>query len=102
MSFRVELSRRAEADVREAYDYIRVHGPADPDAWRDGLSETLASLERFPEACGYAPEHEFAVEEIRQALYGPYRILFTIRGDEVYVIAIRHGARQFLRPDELR
>ena len=32
--------------------------------------------------------------EIRQLVHGAYRILFTIAKDTVYVLHIRHGARQ--------
>jgi hypothetical protein len=52
------------------------------------------------------PENEYAEEEIRQLLYGRrrgvYRILFTIEGDMVSVLTVRHGARGLLQPEELR
>jgi toxin ParE1/3/4 len=101
MTYRVELSERAVADVRDAYDYIDEHGPADPDQWKVGLDKVLTSLETFPEACGLAHENRGARETIRQAFYGRYRVLFTIRDSVVHIITIRHGARQFIRPDDL-
>ncbi|QDT88172.1 hypothetical protein MalM14_58670 [Gimesia chilikensis] len=32
MSYRVEISRQAEMDIRTIYAYIREHGPANPSA----------------------------------------------------------------------
>lgn len=101
MTFQVELSRRAEADIKGAYAYIRKHGPADPNAWKAGLEQKLTGLETFPEACGLAPENEFVKAEIRQALYGPFRIVFTIREQIVFVLTVRHAARLSLQRDEL-
>ncbi len=102
MHYRVELSARAEADGKEAYDYIREHGPANPDNWKAGLEEKLASLESIPERFGLAPESRFANVEIRQTFYASFRILFTIREQSVFIVTIRHGARQFLRPADIR
>lgn len=101
MKYTVELSERAEADVREAYAYIAAHGPADPDDWKSELDQKLTSLEIFPEASGLAPENDHVQETLRQSFHGPFRIIFTVRGQNVYVITVRHGARRFLRPDDI-
>lgn len=101
MTFRVELSRRAETDIKRAYAYIRKHGPADPNTWKAGLEQKLTGLETFPEACGLAPENEFVKVEVRQALYGPFRIVFTIREQIVFVLTVRHAARLSMSRDEL-
>ena len=37
----------------------------------------------FPDGCDYALENESVEFEARQKLYGNYRILFTIDGDNV-------------------
>jgi plasmid stabilization system protein ParE len=101
MRYRVELSARAEADLKEAYAYIRQHGPANPEAWKAGLDEKLTSLEAMPERCGVAPESRFARVEVRQTFYANFRILFTIRDQGVFVVTIRHGARRFLGRTEI-
>ena len=100
-TYNVELSARAEADIRGAYDYICEHGPANPDAWKAGLDQKLAFLETFPTTCPIAPESAYRQPTIRHLLYGPFRILFAIRGNVVHVITVRHGARRFLSREEL-
>ena len=61
----------------------------------------IESLELFPERCSQAPEDEHLPVTIRNTFYGSYRIIFTIRGNVVCVVHIRHGHRQPLGPDML-
>ena len=58
-------------------------------------------LRLSPEAYTLAPESEAVPFEVRQKLYGKYRILFTIQGKRVIVLRVRHAARLPLPPDEL-
>lgn len=67
--------------------------------WFEGLVSKVNSLSTMPERCALAPESAAFHQEIRQLLYGRYRILFTIKGDTVYVIHIRHSAQEHLKPD---
>jgi plasmid stabilization system protein ParE len=61
------------------------------------MREAVASLSEYPYRCPLAPEtQEFSVQ-VRQLLYGrkrhAYRILFTVEGDSVIVLHVRHGRR---------
>lgn len=99
--YQVELSACAEQNIREIHDYIGKHGPADPIQWSNGLAKKLGGLERFPEGCALAPENEYRPQTLRQTLYGPFRLIFEVRGDRVYILTVRHGARRFLTKREL-
>ena len=99
--YNVDLSARAAADLRTAYERIRERSPLNAQRWKDRLERKIASLEHFPERCGYAAENEYARVEIRQLLFGNYRALFTIRGNTVHVLTIRHTARRDISPDEI-
>ena len=98
--YRVDITGAAEAELEEAYLWIREESPERAARWRIGLLKQIERLEKLPERCPLAPENAFFVEEIRQLLYGRrsgvYRILFTIEKDRVYVLHIRHGAQQML------
>jgi ParE toxin of type II toxin-antitoxin system, parDE len=96
MGFRVNVPDEFRREAGEIYEYIRKHGPADPDKWFLGLEKELRSLEEFADWKSFAPENEYAREEILQILYGPFRILYVLRGAVAYVLTIRHGARRFL------
>ena len=55
----------------------------------------------MPMACGLAPEDDVSGHEIRQLLFGKYRVLFTIEETKVFILTVRHGARRFLTADEV-
>ena len=101
MAFKVELSRRAERDIEEAFEYVHADSPLNAVRWRNRLEGRLQILERTPEAFGFAPENCDARAEVRQLLYGRYRILYTVRSLSVFVLTIRHGARLFLSGREV-
>jgi len=60
----------------------------------------IVSLGELPHRCPLAPEDKEFPFEVRQLVFGRkphlYRILFTIEGDAVVVLHIRHGRRRHL------
>ena len=68
--------------------------------WYEGLLKAFRSLEKNPLRCPIAPESAFFEEEIRQLIYGKYRVLFTVEGERVLVLRVRHGAQEYLKPEE--
>jgi plasmid stabilization system protein ParE len=99
MAFRVELSERAQADIAAIYDWLRSQQAGEAgERWFVALREAISSLSNLPARCPVAPESRDAPVEIRQLLYGRkphvYRMLFTVEGDIVQVLHIRHGRRR--------
>lgn len=95
---KVEITALADADLETIYRRIHTDSPARAAAWRRGLLEAAQALEQFPQRCPHAPESG-AELDIRHLIYGRYRVLFTITLDTVYILHIRHGARQRLQPE---
>lgn len=104
MIYRVIIQPNAEAELDSAYLYRYQRAPQAVARWFAGFVEAINSLAQFPERCLFAPENGHFPEEIRQLLYGNgrdvFRILFTIQGDTVHVLHIRHGAQRYLHQDE--
>ena len=100
MRYGVEFTEQAEAEAYEAYAWIAEESPANAARWYHGLLEAINSLVSMPKRCGLAPEDEVFEEDIRQLLYGKYRVLFQVVGQTVYVLHIRHGARKTIDPQE--
>ena len=92
----VEITAFADANLEEIYLRIREDSPSRAAEWRKGLVKAAQTLDRFPKRCPLAPESGPEIE-IRQLVYGAYRVLFTVAKDTVFVLHIRHGARQPLR-----
>jgi plasmid stabilization system protein ParE len=100
MSYRIVIEQPAYADLDEAYEWIAQYSPEKATLWYFDKTERIESLQNNPKRCSLAPENHFFPEEIRQLLFEKYRILFTVRDEEVHVLHIRHGARDTLKPDE--
>ena len=96
MAYTVEFSARARRDIDEIVAYIQADSPIDATRWRQRLEAKLASLRTMPESCGLAPENVVSRFEIRQLLHGRYRILLTVREQQVVILTIRHGSRRFI------
>jgi plasmid stabilization system protein ParE len=103
MTYHVIIQPQAEAEIEAAYLWKRDNAPQAAARWFAEIVEAINSLDQFPSRCPLAPENEHFAQEIRQLLYGPrndvYRILFTIQGDTVHVLHVRHGAQQHLTED---
>lgn len=81
--------------------HIHSDAPSNAVGWRRGLESKFDILSRTPTIFGFAPENRDSAKEIRQLIYGRYRILYTVQADVVFILSIRHGARQFLKRDEI-
>lgn len=99
MDFRVELSDRAQADIAEIYDWLRLRQAGEAgERWFVTLRAAIASLTTLPSRCPLAPENRDSPVEVRQLLFGRrphvYRIVFAIDRDVVQVLHIRQVANQ--------
>lgn len=100
MKYTLEITFHAMEDIDQAYLFIREDSPANAEAWKDGLMTKARSLTEFPRRCPLAPEAQLLELEIRQLLYGAYRILFMVGSDRVQILHVRHGARQPIGLDD--
>ncbi len=97
MTYRVEMTDRANRDLRLLFLAIRADESEAAARWLDGLERAIETLGEFPKRCALAPESRRG-QAIRDLLYGRkphvYRILFRLNAKDrvVSVIHIRHGA----------
>ena len=103
MAYRIKLSERAYADIDSIVAYIGAHAPQHAPRWRSRLFEKIVAIDLTPRVCARAPEDHFTPFELRQALFGRYRILFTIEdsANVVQVLTVRHSARRQMSAEEL-
>lgn len=99
-AYRVEPTDKALLDAGGAYFWISERSEKAGLRWYEGLLKAFRSLEQNPLRCPLAPESAFFEQEIRQLIYGRYRILFTVEGGTVLVLRVRHGVREYLKPEE--
>ena len=100
MTYRTEFTDTADMEVQNAFLYLMGTVPEYAGRWQEGLERAVQSLERFPGRCPLAPENDAFAVEVRQLLYGAYRILFMLvdtdgdgANDMVRILHVRHGAQ---------
>jgi plasmid stabilization system protein ParE len=99
--YRVEITEPAQQNIQKAYDWLAAESLQAATAWIDGLLGTIESLDAFPLRCPLAPESSDHSEEIRQILYAPQRILFSVRKLKVFVLHVRHCSRDRAGTEDL-
>lgn len=95
--YQIEITTTAEIEGDEAISWIKQFSPDAAKQFGVGLAEAIKSLQQNPFRCSLAPENDFFYEEIRQLLYGKYRILMTIYEETVYILYIRHSSQKYIK-----
>ena len=95
MAFQVLLTDDAAGDLEDLCNYISRHdGPGKASHVLDRIEEALAGLCENPHR-GVVPREleSLGTREFREVFFKPYRIIFRVIGDAVYVLLIVDGRR---------
>ena len=108
MTFRVAILPQARCDIdRNVEWWAEHHSVQQALRWSEAVYDQLETLATGPESHGLSAENGEFPYEIREKLVGlgsrpGYRAVFTIKDDTVYVLTIRRGAQDFLRPVDVK
>lgn len=93
--FEVLLTRDAEGDLEELYDYIAEHdAPSKADHVLDRIQKVIDTLATFPERGSFPKELlALGIRDYRQTFFKPYRVIYRIIEQRVYVYLIADGRR---------
>lgn len=93
--YEVLLTEDAEQDLESIYDHIAAFGcKANADHVLDRLLEVVESLTAFPERRAYPKELvALGIREYRQTSFKPYRVIYRVMGQKVYIYLIADGRR---------
>jgi len=95
MARRVRWTPSALTDLEEIAGYIARDSRYYAAAFVRNVKMFSRSLEIFAERARIVPE--LGEENIRELLFGDYRIIFRIRENEIQITAIIHQARDLRR-----
>ncbi len=95
MSYQVFLTDDATYDLENLYDYIEFHdAPEKADYVLDKIEEAFSSLSDNPERGAYPNELlTVGLREYREIYFKPYRIIYRVIAQHVYVMVIADGRR---------
>ncbi len=96
--YEVLLTHGVEQDLGSIYDYIAEFDcKANADYVLDRLLEVVESLAAFPERGAYPKElAALGIRDYRQTAFKPYRVIYRVIGQKVYIYVIADGRRDML------
>jgi toxin ParE1/3/4 len=95
MSLAVLLTDDAAHDLDALYDHIALHdAPEKADYVLEQIEKAFVSLSASPERGAYPKELlAVGIREYRELFFKPYRIIYRVIGNNVYVLLIADGRR---------
>ncbi len=95
MPFAVQLTDDAARDLEELFDYLsRQDAPGRAEHVLERIEQAFQALSAFPERGSYPRKLlELGIREYREVFFKPYRIIYRVVGNGVYVLVIADGQR---------
>ena len=107
MSYSIEPSARAEADIDRIFHWLSERSPDGAARWYESFWDATERLKKFPNSCSLAPESSRFPEEVRCMQFGTtrgraYRALFVVRGDVVHISCVRGPGKKLVKPKDIQ
>ncbi len=88
MDYNIIISIEAEKDTFEAYSFYEDQQPGLGDRFLEELTDFYKKLKQHPTYYSYVSEKE-TIRSLALKVF-PYKIIYEIAGDELYVFAVHH------------
>jgi len=82
-------------DIATIAEYIARDSPEVASLFIRRLIEATDRLQEFPLSGRVIPE--ISEPDAREVIYGAYRIMYRVEGEEVWITGVVHGARDWRR-----
>jgi len=95
MTYPVFMIREAEEDLLDVFRFIQTHESLErAHAILDAIERTVDSLKEQPERGHVPPELDrIGIRTFREIHFKPWRIVYQIMGEKVFVHAVLDGRR---------
>jgi len=95
MKYTVLLTDDAMRDLEDIDDYISAHdSPQNADYVLSKIEKAVLNLADLPDRGAYPKElSTLGIREYREVFFKPYRIIYRMLGNNVYVYVIADGRR---------
>ena len=87
---KVHWTDAAEGHLDALYAYIAQDSPEYAKRMVDRLTQRSQQIAEFPFSGRRVPEYD--IDQIREVIEGPYRIIYYSKPDQIDVLAVIHGA----------
>ena len=95
MKYKVIIDPQAKLDLKEIFIYVAMNDSAQSaHKLLNALEETCYKLEKFPERGHIPPElRPTGIKNYLELLYKPYRIIYEIGDNLIYIHSVIDGRR---------
>jgi len=90
----VHWTKTAQDHLAGIHGYVAQNSPEYAQHMVDRLTRRSEQIAAFPQSGRIVPEYR--LEQIREVIEGPYRIIYHIKTNQIDVLAVVHGARNIL------
>ena len=96
--YRVRLTEEAEQDLIDIYRYIAFHDSVENGGYvLDKLESLCSDLAELPARGNVPPELDrIGVTNYREVRFKPYRVIYEVIGQDVFVHCVLDGRRDML------
>jgi plasmid stabilization system protein ParE len=91
---KVHWTDTAEGHLEGIYSYIAQDSPEYAKRMVDRITRRSKQIAELPFSGRRVPEYD--IDQIREMIEGPYRIIYSIKPGQIDVLAVIHGARNTL------
>lgn len=106
MTYKVVVTDRAQSQLHDAFAWWASHRSSLQAArWYEAYADAVMKISEAPLRYGYSAENGRFPFEIRNCYFGAsrnrtHRIVFTIREQEILIVAVRSAMQKPLGPGE--
>jgi toxin ParE1/3/4 len=99
MRYKIEISIDAAEDLRSILKYIMQHDSIESaDYVLDKIDKKINSLTELPERGSHVKElRQTDAQDAREIYFKPYRVIYSVNGDIVSIMAVIDGRRDLKR-----
>ena len=90
---RILWTKLAKFHLAKLHEYISRDSKYYANVFALKIKKAVLRLEKLPESGRIIPE--IGSENAREIIYGSYRIMYEVRGENIYITQIIHGAMDF-------
>ena len=92
MAYKIKWSPRAASNFEDICRYIARDSEYYAALFAKRVNELVKAIPQLPESGRMVPEYKD--KNLRERIYGNYRIVYRLKGELIEIVAICHGARQ--------
>lgn len=92
--YRIDIAPEVGREIEDIYLYIAEDSPDSAARWYFAIYDKIQTLKEFPNRCPLAFEDRFYEYEIRNLIFGKYRVIFRVQEKTVQILHVKHGAQE--------